>query len=128
LKVGFVSLGCPKNLVDTEVMMGQLNARGHALTASPEDADAMAAMGLDRTRFLVTPKVVALLVMLPLLTLYADLVGIIGVLGVWASGDLGCPGLARGLNFTKPTRGRGLLGRGGGAPLPAASISFIQTR
>ena len=23
-KVGFVSLGCPKNLVDSEVMMGQL--------------------------------------------------------------------------------------------------------
>lgn len=41
MKVGFVSLGCPKNLVDTEVMMGQLNARGHALTASPEDADAI---------------------------------------------------------------------------------------
>lgn len=41
MKVGFVSLGCPKNLVDTEVMMGQLTARGHTLTASPEDADAI---------------------------------------------------------------------------------------
>jgi len=41
LKVGFVSLGCPKNLVDTEVMMGQLTARGHELTSSPEDADAI---------------------------------------------------------------------------------------
>jgi ribosomal protein S12 methylthiotransferase len=41
LKVGFVSLGCPKNLVDTEVMMGQLTARGHELTASPADADAI---------------------------------------------------------------------------------------
>jgi len=39
LKVGFVSLGCPKNLVDTEVMMGQLAARGHQLTHEPEDAD-----------------------------------------------------------------------------------------
>jgi len=39
LKVGFVSLGCPKNLVDTEVMMGQLAARGHLLTPRPEDAD-----------------------------------------------------------------------------------------
>lgn len=41
MKIGFVSLGCPKNLVDTEVMMGQLTARGHSLTHSPEDADAI---------------------------------------------------------------------------------------
>ena len=39
MKVGFVSLGCPKNLVDTEVMMGQLVARGHALTPRPDHAD-----------------------------------------------------------------------------------------
>jgi ribosomal protein S12 methylthiotransferase len=39
LKVGFVSLGCPKNLVDTEVMMGQLAQRGHELTPDPADAD-----------------------------------------------------------------------------------------
>ncbi len=39
MKIGFVSLGCPKNLVDSEVMMGHVNARGHELTASPEDAD-----------------------------------------------------------------------------------------
>jgi ribosomal protein S12 methylthiotransferase len=39
LKIGFVSLGCPKNLVDTEVMMGQLVADGHELTAQPADAD-----------------------------------------------------------------------------------------
>jgi ribosomal protein S12 methylthiotransferase len=39
LKVGFVSLGCPKNLVDSEVMMGQLAARGHELTSRPDDAD-----------------------------------------------------------------------------------------
>jgi len=39
LKIGFVSLGCPKNLVDTEVMMGQLVARGHELTPHPEQAE-----------------------------------------------------------------------------------------
>jgi ribosomal protein S12 methylthiotransferase len=39
LKIGFVSLGCPKNLVDSEVMMGQLAARGHELTPHPSDAD-----------------------------------------------------------------------------------------
>ncbi len=39
LKIGFVSLGCPKNLVDTEVMMGQLVSNGHELTPHPADAD-----------------------------------------------------------------------------------------
>src|ERR1700749_4314738 len=39
MKIGFVSLGCPKNLVDTEVMMGQRTSRGHELTPRPEDAD-----------------------------------------------------------------------------------------
>lgn len=39
LKIGFVSLGCPKNLVDTEVMMGQLTASGHELTPQPSEAD-----------------------------------------------------------------------------------------
>ncbi|HSR07558.1 MAG TPA: 30S ribosomal protein S12 methylthiotransferase RimO [Bryobacteraceae bacterium] len=39
MKIGFVSLGCPKNLVDTEVMMGQLTASGHELTPHPSDAD-----------------------------------------------------------------------------------------
>ncbi len=41
LKIGFVSLGCPKNLVDTEVMMGTLAARGHTLTADAREADAI---------------------------------------------------------------------------------------
>ena len=41
LKIGFVSLGCPKNLVDTEVMMGQLTARGHVLTPHPEEAEVL---------------------------------------------------------------------------------------
>jgi ribosomal protein S12 methylthiotransferase len=39
LKIGFVSLGCPKNLVDTEVMMGTLASAGHELTPHPSDAD-----------------------------------------------------------------------------------------
>ncbi len=47
-----------------------------------EEVDAMAAMGLDRTRFLVTPKVIALIVMLPCLTVFADVVGILGGLAV----------------------------------------------
>ena len=39
LKVGFVSLGCPKNLVDSEVMMGLLDQAGAQMTTSPEIAD-----------------------------------------------------------------------------------------
>lgn len=39
LKIGFVSLGCPKNLVDSEVMMGMLQSGGAQITARAEDAD-----------------------------------------------------------------------------------------
>jgi ribosomal protein S12 methylthiotransferase len=38
-KVGFVSLGCPKNLVDSEVMMGLLSAGGAQITPHAEEAD-----------------------------------------------------------------------------------------
>src|SRR5258708_22276425 len=38
-KVGFVSLGCPKNLVDSEVMMGLLHHNGAELTPRAEDAE-----------------------------------------------------------------------------------------
>lgn len=39
VKVGFVSLGCPKNLVDSEVMMGMLARAGAELTPAADDAD-----------------------------------------------------------------------------------------
>src|ERR1051325_1496610 len=38
-KVGFISLGCPKNLVDSEVMMGQLKQNGYEITSNAADAD-----------------------------------------------------------------------------------------
>lgn len=38
-KVGFVSLGCPKNLVDSEVMMGTLQQAGYEITNSADDAE-----------------------------------------------------------------------------------------
>ena len=41
MKIGFVSLGCPKNLVDSEVMMGLSREGGHTLTANPADADVL---------------------------------------------------------------------------------------
>jgi len=47
-----------------------------------EEIDALKTMGLDPTRFLVLPKTMALLLAMPLLTLYADLVGIAGGLVV----------------------------------------------
>lgn len=37
--VHFVSLGCPKNRVDTEVMLGHVTGAGHTLVAEPGDAD-----------------------------------------------------------------------------------------
>ena len=37
--MGFISLGCPKNLVDSEVMMGLLDRAGARLTAHPEEAE-----------------------------------------------------------------------------------------
>jgi ribosomal protein S12 methylthiotransferase len=38
-KVGFVSLGCPKNLVDSEVMMGILSREGYELTPRADEAE-----------------------------------------------------------------------------------------
>jgi ribosomal protein S12 methylthiotransferase len=38
-KVGFISLGCPKNLVDSEVMMGQLKHNGYEITSNAAEAD-----------------------------------------------------------------------------------------
>ena len=39
MKIGFVSLGCPKNLLDTEVMLSELNAAGYEITAEETEAD-----------------------------------------------------------------------------------------
>jgi len=38
-KVGFVSLGCPKNLVDSEVMMGDLANAGYEITSNADEAE-----------------------------------------------------------------------------------------
>jgi len=38
-KVGMMSLGCAKNLVDSEVMLGNLRKEGYQLTPDVEDAD-----------------------------------------------------------------------------------------
>ena len=41
MKIGFVSLGCPKNLVDSEVMLGLAEQAGHEITADAEGADVL---------------------------------------------------------------------------------------
>ena len=38
-KIGFISLGCPKNLVDSEVMLGILRQQGHTLTTDRSEAE-----------------------------------------------------------------------------------------
>jgi ribosomal protein S12 methylthiotransferase len=40
-RIGFVSLGCPKNLVDSEVMMGLLDRAGGVMTTDPSTADVL---------------------------------------------------------------------------------------
>ena len=39
MKIGFVSLGCPKNLVDSEVMLGMAEQAGHEITSDADGAD-----------------------------------------------------------------------------------------
>src|SRR6188508_3343396 len=41
MKIGFVSLGCPKNLVDGEVMLGLAREAGHEITPDAASADAI---------------------------------------------------------------------------------------
>ncbi|MBZ5499315.1 MAG: 30S ribosomal protein S12 methylthiotransferase RimO [Acidobacteriia bacterium] len=38
-KIGFISLGCPKNLVDSEVMLGLLQKAGHTITTDTAEAE-----------------------------------------------------------------------------------------
>ena len=40
-RIGFISLGCPKNLVDSEVMLGTLSRQGYTLTSNKEEADVL---------------------------------------------------------------------------------------
>ena len=41
MKIGFVSLGCPKNLVDSEVMLGLAEQAGHEITTEAQGADVL---------------------------------------------------------------------------------------
>ena len=39
MKVGFISLGCSKNLIDTEIAIGILKEHGMEVVNNPEDAE-----------------------------------------------------------------------------------------
>ncbi|HET7619933.1 MAG TPA: hypothetical protein VFK20_15605, partial [Vicinamibacterales bacterium] len=41
MKIGLISLGCPKNLVDGEVMLGLAQQAGHEITPAADDADVL---------------------------------------------------------------------------------------
>src|ERR671933_1772924 len=41
MKIGMISLGCPKNLVDSEVMLGLSQRAGHEITTDASDADVL---------------------------------------------------------------------------------------
>src|SRR5687767_13893237 len=41
MKIGMISLGCPKNLVDSEVMLGLAQQAGHQLTRDAADAEVL---------------------------------------------------------------------------------------
>ena len=41
MKIGMISLGCPKNLVDSEVMLGLAQKAGHRLTRDAAEADVL---------------------------------------------------------------------------------------
>ena len=63
------------------VMAGRVGAAYAALIGTMqvnEEVDALATLGISPVDFLVIPRVVALTAMIPLLTLYADLMGVVG--------------------------------------------------
>ena len=39
MKIGMVSLGCPKNQTDAETMLGILTEKGHTIVAEPKEAE-----------------------------------------------------------------------------------------
>jgi ribosomal protein S12 methylthiotransferase len=50
MKIGFLSLGCPKNLVDGEVMLGLAEQAGHEITSDASSADVLVVNTCWRSR------------------------------------------------------------------------------
>jgi ribosomal protein S12 methylthiotransferase len=53
MKIGFVSLGCSKNLVDSEQMMGMMQENGHSIVGNVDEADAIV---INTCGFIVAAK------------------------------------------------------------------------
>lgn len=85
--VGIAMVRDMSALMTAIVMAGRSGAAYAAQIGSmkvTQETDALSTMGISIIEFLVVPRVVALFLMMPLLTLYADFVGILGggVVGV----------------------------------------------
>jgi len=79
-----VGLSIIKELGPLMVAMVSTGRAGSAFAAEigtmkvNEEVDALVAMGMDPQRFLIVPKVLALMAMMPILTIYGDLMGVLG--------------------------------------------------
>ena len=58
MKILFISLGCDKNLADSEEMLGLLTGNGHEIVDSEEEADAIV---INTCCLFMTPKKKALI-------------------------------------------------------------------
>ena len=50
MKILFISLGCDKNLVDTEMMLGMLSEHGHEFTDDENEAEAVVLLMMPRKK------------------------------------------------------------------------------
>jgi len=82
---------------------------GGALTAElgtmnvTEQIDAMRVMGADPIRYLVVPRLLAMIIMLPLLAIFADVVSIVG--GMWIANTYAHIGSADFISSARQTIG-----------------------
>lgn len=100
-------------LMTAIIMAGRTGAAFAAELGSmkiTEEIDALQTLGISPFDYLVLPRVLALFLMMPLLTIYADVIGIIGGLTVTvAMLDISIPQFVTGL-LTPVTLSDGLLG------------------
>lgn len=79
-----ISLGLVKELIPIFVGLMISGRVGSAMTAEigtmkiTEQVDALSCLGADPVRYLVVPRMLASVIMVPCLTLYGDIIGILG--------------------------------------------------
>jgi phospholipid/cholesterol/gamma-HCH transport system permease protein len=79
-----ISLGLSKELIPILVGLMVSGRVGSAMAAEigtmriTEQVDALVSLGADPIRYLVVPRTIACIVMLPCLTLYGDIIGMVG--------------------------------------------------